>query len=252
MQTQHSIGKWLVATFLLAVAAYAQVPNVPGVPPISVSTHTTFQQQTHFLTFQESFIPESAATAKAYYRAIDPTGSKVTFQQWLVNAGFIGNVNQWHPSGRQTIVNTPGVYGDNIINTDSHVIVVNAADLGFVRNQFIRCKPSCTARNPIIYTYLENYPSLPLRLAALDSRLRRGTQLSLKPPRQSPPRLTVLWECGVETALAPATVRRRASSESRTWLLNGRLRRTVPRPTPGTDNCMRTSLATTRTALRKP
>lgn len=166
MQAQDIVNKWLVATLLLAVtasapSAQAQVPNVPGVPPISVSTHTTFQQQTHFLTFQESFIPESATTAKAYYKAIDPTGSKVTFQQWLKKAGFIGDENQWKPSGRQIIVNTPGVYGDNIINTDSHVIVVNAADLGFVRNQFIRCVPSCTARNPKIYTYLENYPVAP-------------------------------------------------------------------------------------------
>jgi len=41
------------------------------------------------------------------------------------------------------------------------VIVLNAADLGFVRNQYIRCKPSCSALNPIIYTYLENYPVAP-------------------------------------------------------------------------------------------
>src|SRR5262249_47533607 len=88
---------------------------------------------------------------------------KVSFQQWLVNAGFIANATQWHSSGPQTIVTgqPAGVYGDNIINTDSHVIVLNAADLGFVRNQFIRCKPSCTARNPTIYTYLENYPVAP-------------------------------------------------------------------------------------------
>jgi hypothetical protein len=50
------------------------------------------------------------------------------------------------------------IYGPGIVNTDSHAIVLNAADLGFVRNQFVRCKPSCTAANPIIYTYLENYP----------------------------------------------------------------------------------------------
>jgi hypothetical protein len=53
------------------------------------------------------------------------------------------------------------VYGDNIINADSHAIVLNAADLGFVRNQFIRCVPSCSAPNPIVYTYLENYPVNP-------------------------------------------------------------------------------------------
>jgi hypothetical protein len=169
MKTQRNVRTFLVATAVLAFAsfvpaAHAQtVPNIPGVPPISTNTQTPYQQQTHFLTFLGSFIPESAASATAYYNAIDPTASKRTFTKWLVNAGFIANESQWHPSGAQDIrTGQPaGVYGDNIINTDSHVIVVNAADLGFVRNQFIRCKPSCTALNPIIYTYLENYPVAP-------------------------------------------------------------------------------------------
>jgi len=59
-----------------------------------------------------------------------------------------------------------GTYGDNIINADAHAIVLNAADLGFVRNQFIRCVPSCTAPNPVIYTYLENYPVNPFANSA--------------------------------------------------------------------------------------
>jgi hypothetical protein len=157
--------------------AYTQVkPRVvepAGVPNALSNTETQFQHETHFLTFIGSFVPESAQTAKAYYSAIDPTGSKATFQRWLVNAGFISNVNEWHASGTQVIAcDLPGcdlpshtngslTYGDNIINTDSHAIVLNAADLGFVRNQFIRCKPSCSAANPIIYTYLENYPVAP-------------------------------------------------------------------------------------------
>jgi hypothetical protein len=142
--------------------AHAQVVEPAGVPNPLNTNETQFQHETHFLTFIGSFVPESAQTAKAYYAAIDPTNSKPTFPQWLKNAGFIGNVNQWHAYGAQTIVeNSPGVYGDNIINTDSHAIVLNAADLGFVRNQFIRCKPSCAAPNPIIYTYLENYPVRP-------------------------------------------------------------------------------------------
>src|SRR5947208_1112680 len=87
-----------------------------------------------------------------------------------------------NPSGQprkqvQFVQNVPNVvnpdgtprYGPNIINTDSHAIVLNAADLGFVRNQFIRCVDpanakstnSCAARNPKIYTYLENYPVAP-------------------------------------------------------------------------------------------
>jgi hypothetical protein len=169
MKTWQSVKRLLFAIALLAFgglapAARAQtVPNIPGVPPISTATQTPFQQQTHFLTFLGSFIPESAASAKAYYAAIDPNNTKPTFTKWLLNAGFISDESQWHPYGAQDIrTGQPaGVYGPNIINTDSHVIVLNAADLGFVRNQFIRCKPSCTAFNPIIYTYLENYPVAP-------------------------------------------------------------------------------------------
>jgi hypothetical protein len=145
--------------------------QIPGVPNVVNPHENAFQTQTHFLTFIGSYIPESAASAQAYYAAIDPNNTKPTFPQWLVNAGFISDVSQWHPSGAQDIrTGQPaGVYGDNIINTDSHVIVLNAADLGFVRNQFIRCKPSCTAQNPIIYTYLENYPVAPFTTSATSS-----------------------------------------------------------------------------------
>lgn len=149
----------LTASFVMAAGLATTVaaktpPNVflPGYDPVA--------QQTNFLTFLGKYIPEDPVTAQAYYDAIDPQGKKVTFTQWLVEAGFIGKESDWHPTGAQDIrTGQPdGVYGDNIINTDSHVIIINNADLGFVRNQFIRCKPSCTAQNPIIYTYLENYP----------------------------------------------------------------------------------------------
>jgi hypothetical protein len=130
------------------------------------------------LVFTGSDTPgENAQTATAYYNAVDPYHQKQTFPQWLVNAGFISDVSQWHPTGPQIVACDLGAangcdvpahnpdgslyYGDNVINTDSHAIVLNAADLGFVRNQFIRCLPSCSASNPIIYTYLENYPVNP-------------------------------------------------------------------------------------------
>ena len=150
--------------------AFALAPawSLAQVPPVDAAGQSDFQANTHFLTFIGSYVPETVASAKAYYKAIDPTGSKVTFTKWLVNAGFIADESQWHSTGKQLIAcNNPGcdlpagTYGDNVINTDSHVIILNAADLGFVRNQFIRCKPSCTAKNPIIYTYLENYPVAP-------------------------------------------------------------------------------------------
>jgi hypothetical protein len=161
-----------LAGLLIAVGAFAAglfLEQDPFVPSIFNSTETAFQNQTHFLVFEsKSTAGETAATETAYYNVIDPTQSKRTFEQWLVNAGFISDASQWHPTGPQQVAcNLPGcdwpagTYGDNIINTDSHAIVLNAADLGFVRNQFIRCKPSCTATNPTIYTYLENYPVNP-------------------------------------------------------------------------------------------
>ena len=177
MRKLKTIGKTkvILATLLLTLVATATVELTPGIPNIFNPTESAFQNQTHFLVFTGSDTAgESATTATAYYNAINPTQSKRSFQQWLVNAGFISDPSQWHPTGPQIIACDLGpaagcdiaahdasgnlVYGDNIINTDSHAIVLNAADLGFVRNQFIRCVPSCSASNPKIYTYLENYP----------------------------------------------------------------------------------------------
>jgi hypothetical protein len=76
MKTQQSVKRSLMATAVLALACIAPtargrvaqpVPNVPEVPQISTASQTQFQQQTHFLTFLGSFIPKSAASAKAYY-----------------------------------------------------------------------------------------------------------------------------------------------------------------------------------------
>ena len=167
--TKRSFVKRLLGMACLLVSACAMgqtvvfpFPQNQGVPTIIDNVHQTpFQQQTHFLTFLGSFKPESAATAKAYYDAIDPNKSKRTFVQWLVNAGFIQDPSEWNPTGPQTVIRDPSQHGYAKILADSHVIVLNAADLGFVRNQFIRCVPSCSAKNPKIYTYLENYPVNP-------------------------------------------------------------------------------------------
>lgn len=154
---RKAANKLLSAAFFMAasvsMSAYAKTP-----PVVSLPGYTFTEQEGNFLTFPDNSVPQNPTTANAYYKAIDPAGHKLTFQQWLVKAGFIGKESDWHPTGAQNIVtNQPGVYGDNIINADSHVIVINNADLGFIRNQFVRCDPSCSAKNPIIYTYLENY-----------------------------------------------------------------------------------------------
>jgi hypothetical protein len=158
-----------LAGLVIAVCCLAAVEGDPKVPNIFNSSESDFQNQTHFLVFTgRDTAGENSTTSTAYYNAIDPAQSKRTFPQWLVNAGFIQNVSQWHPTGPQKFAcNLPGcdypagTYGDNIINTDAHAIVLNAADLGFVRNQFIRCQPSCSDPHPMIYTYLENYPVNP-------------------------------------------------------------------------------------------
>jgi hypothetical protein len=161
-----------VAGLLLAVcglAAASIAETAANVPNIFNPTESQFQSQTHFLTFLgNDTAGENVKTATAYYNAIDPTSSKRDFPDWLVKAGFISDVSEWNPSGPQQFAcNLPGcdfprgTHGFGIINADAHAIVLNAADLGFVRNQFIRCVPSCTDPNPKIYTYLENYPVAP-------------------------------------------------------------------------------------------
>jgi hypothetical protein len=182
----RAIGIGLVLVCLLIpVIAMAQAGVPAVIPP---KGENEFQAETHFLTFIGSFKPESAYSEAAYYKAIDPFNTKPDFPSWLKNAGFIDDVTHWHPYGPQVIACDLGTvngcdvpahnpdgslnyldqngHDDNVVNTDSHVIVLNAADLGFVRNQFIRCvDPSnaknphpCQAKNPIMYTYLENYP----------------------------------------------------------------------------------------------
>lgn len=159
-RTRRNFSTGLLTSAFVMAASLAMTANAETPPTVLLPGYPAADQQTNFLTFLGKYIPEDPATAKAYYNAIDPLGEKVTFTQWLVKAGFIRKESEWHPTGPQDIRTgqPPGVYGDNIINTDSRVIVINNADLGFVRNQFIRCKPSCTAKNAIIYTYLENYP----------------------------------------------------------------------------------------------
>lgn len=178
IKRQSALGALLLMAVVAVAAANLFLEQTPNIPNIFNRNETRFQNQTHFLTFTGSDTPaESSLTSTAYYNAVDPFHQKRDFPHWLVNAGFISDVSQWNATGPQLIAcdlgatagcdmpahNPDGslVYGPNIINTDSHAIVLNASDLGFVRNQFVRCKPSCSAPNPIIYTYLENYPVNP-------------------------------------------------------------------------------------------
>jgi hypothetical protein len=133
----------------LAAMAGAQPP-----PQVGTSTDSAHV----FLNFSSGKnLAENPTTAKAYMAAIDPGGKKVNFVDWLVNAGFISKASEWKPSGQQVYTNVPGDYGYGKVNAFAHIIILNSADLGFIRNQYIRCIPDCKTRNAKIYTYLENY-----------------------------------------------------------------------------------------------
>jgi hypothetical protein len=130
-------------------------------PPPQVGTATSSQHS--FLSFSGGKTQaQTPASALKYMQAIDPGGKKLTFEQWLLNAGFIQKATDWSPNGQQTYThqhNPPqaGDYGPGKINAFAHIIILNSADLGFIRNQYIRCNPDCLTPNAKVFTYLENY-----------------------------------------------------------------------------------------------
>ncbi len=107
----------------------------------------------------------SAAAAADYMKTIDPGNSAQNFKTWLMQTGFIGQESDWTPNGQQIVTHQTSLananpatdYGYNKINAFAHIIILNSADLGFIRNQYIRCKPDCLTPNAQIFTYLENY-----------------------------------------------------------------------------------------------
>lgn len=137
----------------LILGAGIATPSMSQPPPI---VGTPLSSQHDFLTFSSGNL-ESPPTSKAYYQTIDPTGAKVDFRDWLVNAGFISSRADWKSTGQQTYTNVPGDYGYGKVNAYSHIIILNVGDLGFIRNQYIRCNPDCKTPGARIYTYLENY-----------------------------------------------------------------------------------------------
>ena len=108
---------------------------------------------TNFLQFLSHFQPEDSATAAAYYQAVDPLNKRTTAADWAANAGFVANAANYVSKG------SPGNPGDAeaIANSYSFALYQNATDLGFIRRMFIRVVPSITAKNPSLYSYVENY-----------------------------------------------------------------------------------------------
>jgi hypothetical protein len=147
--------KILKAATAIALGATLASTALAEPPP---QTGSSADSAHAFLTFSAGkSSAENPVTAHAYMNAIDPGQTKLNFKTWLVKAGFIQNEAQWTPSGQQRYTDIPGDYGVGVINAYSHIIILNAADLGFIRNQYIRCSPNCQTPNAKIYTYLENY-----------------------------------------------------------------------------------------------
>jgi mono/diheme cytochrome c family protein len=103
---------------------------------------------------------ETAASADAYYAAIDPTGSKKTLSAWLT-------ANCFNPTASDYGVSSAGA------GNGAHSVYTNNYDLGFGRDMyFIRCTANhtdasgnITAHAGDMASLVINYPSL--ELAAL-------------------------------------------------------------------------------------
>jgi hypothetical protein len=103
---------------------------------------------------------ETAASADAYYAAIDPTGSKKTLSAWLT-------ANCFNPTASDYGVSSAGA------GNGAHSVYTNNYDLGFGRDMyFIRCTANhadangnITAHAGDMASVVINYPSL--ELAAL-------------------------------------------------------------------------------------
>jgi len=85
-------------------------------------------------------LPESALTAAAYYRAVDPNDRRTRLSDWLTLAGFTD------VSGQP--IDAPGEV--------HNAIYINNYDLGFTRDMFVRKDP--VTGN--VYTYVVNLPAL--------------------------------------------------------------------------------------------
>jgi len=155
--------KLLKSSAAVVIGAMIASAAISGVPP---QVGTSKDSSHAFLTFSAGkSLAENPTTANNYMNAIDPGRKKVNFVNWLVNAGFIGQASDWKPSGQQIFTQQTSAaaanravdYGPGKVNAFAHIIILNSADLGFIRNQYIRCVPDCKTPNAKVYSYLENY-----------------------------------------------------------------------------------------------
>jgi len=84
-----------------------------------------------FLNQSADAFSESAATATAYYRAVDPLDQRTTLDAWRILNGFN-------------------------IGTDAFAVYINNNDLGFARRMFVRTD----LVTGVVSSYVENYATL--------------------------------------------------------------------------------------------
>ena len=102
-------------------------------------TQPLLRDDNRFLTFLNRTSPlhaETAASARAYYAAVDPVGQRTTLNAWR-------NVNGFN------------------IGADAFATYINNNDLGFSRRMFVRTDPI----TGVVSSYVENYPTLQDALA---------------------------------------------------------------------------------------
>ena len=104
--------------------------------------------------------PESATSAAAYYKAIDPMDRRTTLADWLELTGFAVNGELDPNSGAH------------------HVTYINNYDLGFTRDMFLRVD------GDRVFAYVTNYPAL--RTATFQTDVLATVAMEYSPPDQQP------------------------------------------------------------------
>ena len=107
--------------------------------------------------------PSSAETAAAYYAATDPFDRRLTFRDWLDNAGYLE-------------ANGERIPADEFLNT----LYINNYDLGFTRNMYVRTDDATGD----VFAYVVNYPAL--RSSILDQDAFAAVAMEYGPPDQDP------------------------------------------------------------------
>jgi len=118
-----------------------------------------------FLNHTSIRFQEDAASAEAYYRAVDPNNERLTLNDWLDKTGFAAN------------------------GADAHASYQNDADLGFARDMYMRKNVDGTVAG-----YVRNFPSL--EYLQLDEKLIATVAMEYGPSTGHPENYTKFFVFG--------------------------------------------------------